>query len=79
MPRTATFSVQGESPFPLDMLRHDGCWPADTESVWNIYISITHGAIQSSLKSAPARPTIRLRSTEKPTVARWASFGWRVL
>ena len=64
------YEVQGSGAFPLDMLRYDSAWPADSEGV---SVMVTrHG-------HAEGRRTIRLESYHRPTVDRWQSFGWLVV
>lgn len=71
VPPLFTFTVEGIGAFPIDMLRHDSCWPhSETDS----------GKI---LKSFEPRfreyQSIRVvRRGTDPTVGRWESFGWRV-
>jgi hypothetical protein len=76
MPRQktpTTITVTGMTPFPIDMLRYDACWPAS---------SVDSGKIDASIKRANAEP-LEISLTvaagySGPTVARWASFGWSV-
>lgn len=69
------FTVSGESPFPLDMLRYESAYPAS---------SLDATAITDSLaRTEPnKRRAINLLTTRDknwlPTQARWRSFGWRV-
>jgi hypothetical protein len=53
------------------MLRYDECWPAnETESYkLNPDDRIMYRAVR----------VVELRSMRRPTVARWESFGWKVL
>ena len=66
-----TFTVQGTRPFPLDMLRYDCAWPKTQRDV---------NVIQG--EHLPLRPrTVTLQSAcgaGKPTVERWATYGWTV-
>lgn len=59
------YVVAGESSFPLDMLRYDSCWFADQESV--------------NYADAKGQRKLAMRSYERPTEARWNSFGWRIV
>jgi hypothetical protein len=61
-----TYTVEGRGEFPLDMLRRDQAWPADTRSALAIG---ERGRRRVTLTAAVARHV---------AVARWASFGWRV-
>jgi hypothetical protein len=69
-PRTFyEYYVSGHGDFPLDMLRHDSCWPASGEDAakmdWQSW-----GAPRFAVRS------IRMRSYKEPTIGRWSSFGW---
>ena len=64
MKRNITFTVEGRSHFPVDMLRYDSCWPASTDDALNM--------LETNQRK------VRLVSGEKPTPARWESFGWFV-
>lgn len=74
--KTYTFIVAGgtRTRFPLDMLRYDGCYPADPSSVDNIDWSL-----DPERKLDGYIHKVKLISTVAPTVARWASFGWTVI
>jgi hypothetical protein len=71
-----TFTVEGNGKFPFDMLRYDQCWP-------------THGGAASNLNPLRDKDgsdmTIRRQITltsiraSAPTIARWESFGWKVV
>jgi hypothetical protein len=69
------WTVMGRGPFPADMLRHDHCWPADTQSAV---------AMINDLADRP-RPIRRVtlgatvsRKLWLPAFERWRSFGWMV-
>lgn len=75
--------------FPIDMLRYDGAYPADQESVGEIHESLDprgrHDRRQARLKDESTLPLFRVRLTAlvirkdwRPTEARWSSFGWQV-
>jgi hypothetical protein len=65
--KVTEFKVKGSGYFPLDMLRYDSCWPADSSSVYNL-----HGLSDEGIR------ILTLRTYHKPTDARWLSFGWAV-
>ena len=86
------FTVRGKGDFPLDMLRHDQCYPLDAEGVEamaevkripsKVKITPMHG------ERTPVKPRmvqvardIVLGSSYQraPTIGRWESFGWRVV
>ena len=70
------FTVKGRFHFPLDMLRHDACWPID---------SIAAARMEHSFDSRNSEGyEIELahwaaNSNWEPTFGRWASFGWHVM
>jgi hypothetical protein len=57
------FVVTGIGVFPMDMLRHDCCWPQTGDDASTIALNGN-------------RRSVGLRSYQKPTVARWTSFLW---
>lgn len=75
------FTVEGQGPFPIDMLRYDQCWPkSEGEDT---------GVIEQSIRSRPPRQapqggwppyrvTLETDSESAPTYGRWESFGWKV-
>ena len=68
------YFVTGTGPFPIDMLRHDSCWPASGEEAAKIEWSFT-----ARLGGERARrQSIKLRSYRGPTIGRWNSFTWKV-
>ena len=64
------YEVQGSGVLPLDMLRYDSAWPANSEAVSSMSPPRGH---------AEERRTIRLASYRPPTDGRWRSFGWVVV
>lgn len=67
------FTVKSNDNFPMDMLRHDMCWPADTTSAMEISNIIeTHGVRDRTR-------TVHLFTwATSITPERWKSFGWTV-
>ena len=68
MAKTVEFIVEGNGPFPADMLRYDRCWPADGQAA----VELLEPRLQRS---------VRLRTGQLArdiTVDRWSSFGWSV-
>lgn len=63
-----TFTATGEGSFPIDMLRYDQCFPADSEGV----DALMHGG--SVVRLALLHPTRTVRLTPD----RWESFGWHI-
>lgn len=65
------FTVEGRGQFPLDMLRYDACYPADSDTVSQIDAEDEPGK----------RRRVRLLTSRDtpPTSDRWSSFGWRVI
>jgi len=69
--------VQGKGTFPVDMLRYDGLYPNDTQSVMEIA-----KAKDPNFEFKLSNEVILVGWHEKgwePTEARWASFLWNVL
>ena len=69
---TVTFTVAGTGPFPLDMLRHDCCYPADKTDSDEIEYSFDLDAIGTKLR-------VTLISHASPTVERWNDSGWSII
>ena len=69
------YAVEGAGDFPLDMLRHDGAYPADEESVAAILAGLRWAA---SRKRSRQMLLVRLVSHRAPTSERWRAFGWTV-
>ena len=66
------FTVRGKLPFPTDMLRYDGCWPATSADAQEMEDSI------SRVERGKVR-TINMLSHRYPTDGRWESFMWKVV
>lgn len=62
------YFVTGRGDFPIDMLRYDGAWPASGEDAARLVLLDDRRDLRS----------VRLRSYNAPTLARWMSFGWSV-
>lgn len=58
------FTVVGDGPFPIDMLRHGRCWPAE-------------GKESAQIESGPATRAVMLCGLDAPDWGRWHSMGWR--
>jgi hypothetical protein len=71
---TVTFTVTGTGPFPIDMLRHDCCYPVDADDSDTIESSFDSFADGKRIKRK-----ITLVSHTHPTVERWNDFGWSVV
>jgi hypothetical protein len=73
-PKLYTFTVEGNGEFPYDMLRYDQCWPKSEAS--DVYKMSAHplGNLARTTRSVTL-----VSIKEKPTVARWESFGWKVV
>lgn len=61
------FTVNGRGVFPIDMLRHDRCWPLDN------YAAVT------DYNREPQTVTLFTDSVRTITPGRWRSFGWTVM
>jgi len=72
------YTVSGTAPFPLDMLRWDGSYPARSEDVDKL------GKLTKRLTAE--RPVTRVtlfrrvdrKLNARPNAVRWLSFGWVV-
>lgn len=62
------FVVEGRGAFPIDMLRHDSCWPHTSSD-----------ASQIEHASDRRRITLLTDNPAYPTVGRWNSFLWSVV
>jgi hypothetical protein len=71
------FEVMGKGVFPIDMLRHDQCFPMgpeDSANMENPYEAVERfGDVRHVRLCAVSHPNF------KPTEGRWASFGWPVV
>ena len=68
--------VSGSGQFPVDMLRYDSCYPADTESA---VAMISDHRDQNYLDMRDIELTSLSEKGWTPTVGRWNSFGWSVV
>ena len=68
-------TLVGSRPFPIDMLRYDGCYPRLPSDVTAIEDSLKEGAFSADLK-----PTFEVTLVvNRPfTEGRWNTFGWYV-
>jgi hypothetical protein len=73
-----TFIVQGRGAFPMDMLRYDHCYPADTGGAQLIAESWEAPRPGSQDRAVTLMATTTHKTWE-PTKARWNSFGWGVI
>ena len=74
--------------FPLDMLRYDGCHPADSFSVDAMMVACgpkrEYNRETKLFEDSPSRLDfkkgfrITLIMDHSPTHGRWESFGWKV-
>lgn len=72
MSKLRTFTVEGHTRFPLDMLRYDQCWPKTQVDATNLAYMAQHGAYGFC--------TITMETWKGTTTdERWASFGWKVI
>jgi len=68
-----SYQVVGTGDFPVDMLRYDCAYPADSEAV------VAIGANGRIRRAEHGPRTVDLRSYSRPTPARWESFLWKVI
>lgn len=67
-----TYFVTGTGAFPIDMLRHDECWPVTEIDSRKISDLLIHKNLNIP------EWQVAVRSTQQPTVDRWKSFGCSV-
>lgn len=63
-------------PFPVDMLRYDGCYPASEYFACRIQQSFPPA------REYPGEVELIARNSQprwQPTLGRWESFGWTVV
>ncbi len=78
------YTVEGQTIFPIDMLRYDCAWPYDNDAVVEMCDAMDSEARRDRMFQArhgqPEKTTYRitLHSINKPEVARWKSFLWNV-
>lgn len=67
------FDVEGKGHFPIDMLRHDQCFP----------MSELDSRVIENYDAVRGIRTVRLCAVShvgwQPTDGRWDSFGWHVM
>lgn len=76
-----TFTVrptQKWAVFPLDMLRYDSCFPADSNAVATIALSYERTRTIWNNGTSVALHQRHATIRHGLTPARWESFGWRV-
>lgn len=61
----------GSRPFPLDMLRHDACFPITQDSI----TAIEHSRDDKTPQPGGYEVTLEFCHRD-PAFARWESFGW---
>jgi hypothetical protein len=69
------FTVWGTTPFPIDMLRYDCCWPATAADSLAIERSIANRDSQAAVVRLMSRIQ---RRHWRPAADRWRTFGWRM-
>lgn len=68
--KLSEFTVEGNGDFPLDMLRYDQCWPKSEST----------DSINVAARRYTSKRQVTLVSIKRlPTIARWESFGWKVV
>ena len=72
------FTVEGDRPFPVDMLRYDHCYPAHEADSAEITNSHRPATIKPKMRKVNLRQW-RFERGRLPQIGRWESFGWRVI
>lgn len=73
------FVVAGSGEFPGDMLRHDQCWPISEEDAGKVVRNEFHLLTRRADFETERHVTLGSDSAHAPHIARWESFGWRVI
>lgn len=71
------FTVEGDLPFPVDMMCYDSCVPDIEEDAHRIESTLRHenkGVVKVNLRRFYPEGGRR-----EPHAPRWKSFGWRVV
>lgn len=71
VPEVQRYVVRGSHPLPVDMLRHDRCWPAserDSEVIAQTWRHENNGPVE-----------VEICTRSELTVGRWESYGWHVI
>lgn len=66
------FLVEGDGPFPIDMLRHEQCWPAKRQDAVAIATEPRSGASYRQV-------VLATHNNRAPLFCRWRSKGWLVI
>jgi len=77
-----TYRVVGKGEFPMDMLRYDASWPADSESASKLAAPPIYEGDEVYAKFRHERRVVKLNALHsfgRPTAGRWSSFGWVVV
>jgi hypothetical protein len=72
MAKVVNYKVAGKMMFPVDMLRYDGSYPR-TETDSGVIESTGGGDMPEG------GHVVELQGYQRPSIARWKSFGWRVV
>lgn len=74
-------TARSSNRFPIDMLRHDNCWPTSPLDAARISASITQDPFLKDALDADGELRIMLTTGHRGLIShdRWRSFGWRVL
>ncbi len=69
-------TVEGEGPFPIDMLRYDNCTPATEVDARKISRSLGLDAWEKPMQVNLYRFSIE---GQRATAARWEGFAWTIV
>lgn len=81
--KLTTFVVEGQYPFPVDMLRYDACYPATSEDAVQLAESMNfirrNVLATQDLEKRTRTVKLTTQLQNRPTTGRWESFGWKVI
>lgn len=71
----------GTTPFPLDMLRYDTCFPWDSQDASRIATSVrgTRDTLPDGTPPPIVVATYKPNASWEWTKGRWATFGWTLI
>jgi hypothetical protein len=74
--KVVRFTVRGRGTFPVDMLRYDCCYPTSSDGACSILTHYTDSEYNKERKVELSM--VVEHKNQRPTEARWISFGWTV-
>ncbi len=76
---STVFEVIGRSPFPIDMLRYDGCFPIEGMNAIIDSLRETKGPGEPYRVMLKLVRRTKVEAERAITNERWSSFGWALV